>query len=102
MNILNMLDLQNKKANKCVRYMQNFPNDCGSYGNRMPRDYKVYVGNTGLVTPHVSDVSGVIVLTSSVCVCVCLSVTTLISKRTDVQTGILAWRSSGRISRSSS
>ena len=50
-------------------------------------------------TPHVSDVLGVIVFTLCVSVCVCI--TTLKAEQTDIQTWILAWRSSGRISRSS-
>ena len=36
-----------------------------------------------IFTPHVSDVSGVIVLTSSVCLSVCL---TLTAERTDIRT----------------
>ena len=42
-----------------------------------------------VITPHVCDVSGVIVLTSSVCVClsVCVCVRlTLTAKRMDIQT----------------
>ena len=41
---------------------------------------------------------GVIVLASSFCLCVCLALT---AERTDIQTLILACRSSGRIYRSS-
>ncbi len=55
-----------------------------------------------IFTSHVCDVSGVIILTSCVCLCVGVSVTTLMAKRTDIQTWIPACRSSGRISRSSS
>ena len=42
-------------------------------------------------TPHVYDVSCLIVFTSNLCVSVCL-----MAEHTDVQTWILAWRSSGR------
>ena len=52
---------------------------------------------------HPASAMGVIVLTSCVSVWVCLSVRlTLLAKRTDIRTWILAYRSSGRISRSSS
>ena len=47
-----------------------------------------------LFTPHISDVTGVIVLTSFVCLSIYLAIP---SERTDVQTWILAWKSSGRI-----
>ena len=49
-----------------------------------------------IFTPHISDVTGVIFLTSFVCVCMCrLAIS---ADRTDMQTWILAWRSSGMIS----
>ncbi len=62
---------------------------------------------TASYTPRLKDVSGVIVLALCVCVCVCLSVRlsvrlTLTAERIDIQPWILAWTSSGRISRSSS
>ena len=42
--------------------------------------------SSSLFTPHVSDVTSVIVLTWSVCVCVCLSLTALMDERTDIRT----------------
>ncbi len=55
-----------------------------------------------VITPHVSDVMGVIVFTSYVCPCVCVCVClTLPAKQTHIQTGILAGRSSVRLSNSS-
>ena len=52
---------------------------------------------------HPASATGVIVLASSVCLSVRLSIClALTAERTDVQTLILAWRSSGRLSRSSS
>ncbi len=58
-------------------------------------------------TPRLLDVMGVIVLTSCVCLCVCVSVCPSVrlaipAERTDILTWILAWRSSRRVSRSSS
>ncbi len=46
------------------------------------------VNDSAIITPHVSDVSGVICLTSSVCVCVCLCVCVLPLSRPNGQTDL--------------
>ena len=56
----------------------------------------ISLGVLNIVTPHVSDVSDVIVLTWSICLSMCDSVS-----QTDRHIMELAWRSGGRISRSS-
>ncbi len=64
--------------------------------------YPTSLPNIRFITPHVSDVIGVIVLASSLCVCVSVSVCpSHCPHRTDVHSD-LAWRSSERLSRSSS
>ena len=46
----------------------------------------VYSKQMCFFTPHITDVSGVIVLTSCVCPSVRLSVTTLTAERTEIRT----------------
>ena len=56
-----------------------------------------------IITPHFSDVMGIIVLTSFVCVCVCPSVClAILTEQTDIRTCTFTWRSSGRMHRSRS